>query len=303
MSQPRNRLIFQIVLAFAVITFVGVALIPVISALNNPKSVSGSPTSMSNNAAPVSEQTSNLEDQIRGYEALLQKDPENQADLEGLLEARLRLLSQKKRGEIKTSDIQAVIEPLTKLVKLNPQQTKFAVLLAQAKEQIGDKEGAAQVYRSILTTKPGDMNALQGMVRLQLDQHRPEAAIGLLQDTLSKAASANSIQPHTIDVVGVQVLLSNVYGFQKNYAPAASVLDQAIKQNSQDFRPVLAKAMLLKEQGHNEAAKPLFASALSLAPSQYKDQINKLAEFSPDKTNTLSQPSPDSTDSQAKDKL
>jgi tetratricopeptide (TPR) repeat protein len=222
-----------------------------------------------------------LEDQIRGYESVLQREPENQAALKGLLEVRLTLLSQKKKGEIKPADVQVVIAPLEKLVKLNPQQSEYAVLLAQAKQQIGDPEGAAQVYRSILSTKPGDLKALQGMVRLQLDQQRPEAAIGLLQDTLSNAAQANAIQPGNVDIVAVQILLGDVYSFQKDYPHATNVYDQAMKKNPQDFRPVLAKAMLLKQQGQPEQAKPLFASALTLAPTQYKDVINKLAQLSP----------------------
>ncbi len=49
-----------------------------------------------------------------------------------------------------------------------------------------------------------------------------------------------------------------------------------MKQYPQDFRPVLAKAILLKEQGKINEAKPLFDSALTLAPAQYKDEIKNL---------------------------
>jgi len=280
-SQPGNRRIFQIVLVLAVVAFVGISLIPILTAFNPPKSLSSNVSGMSNSALSSSAQSSTLEDQVRGYESVLQREPENQTALKGLLEARLRLLSQKKRGEVKPSDIQVVIETLEKLVKLNPQQSEYAVLLAQAKQEIGDLEGAAQVYRSILSTKPGDLKALQGMVKLQLAKQRPEAAVGLLQDTISKAAQANSIQPGSVDVVAVQILLGGVYSFQKEYTQADNIYDQAMKQNTQDFRPVLAKAMLLKEQGKYEQAQPLFASASTLAPTQYKDEINKLAQLSP----------------------
>jgi Flp pilus assembly protein TadD len=205
-----------------------------------------------------------------------------------VLQARLQLLSQKGSGEIKPADIQAVIEPLEKLAKLNPEQSEYAVLLAQAKQQIGDKEGAAVAYRSILATRPGDLKALQGMVTLQLNQQRPEAAIGLLQETLSNASQANTIQPGSVDIVAVQVLLGSVHASQKNYSQALSVYDQAIKKDPQDFRPILAKGMLLKEQGKVEEAKPLFDSASALAPAQYKDEINKAAAASPTPTPAVS---------------
>jgi len=264
------------VLAFAVVAFVGVSIIPILTAMNKPQS---SPQNQANgdHKISLSEQKSKLEDQVRGYELVLQKDAENQTALKGLLQARLELLSQKSQGEVKPADIQAVIEPLEKLAKLNPQKSEYGVLLAQAKQQIGDKEGAAQTYRTILTTKPGDLKALQGMVNLQLSEKRPEAAIGLLQESLAAATQANTIQPGSVDVVAVQVLLGSVYAFQKNDTLAISAYDQAIKKDAQDFRPVLAKAMLFKEQGKLDEAKPLFESATALAPAQYKDEINKAA--------------------------
>lgn len=276
MSEPRNRLIVRVILLLAVAAFLGVSLIPILGAFNDSQSGTENNASNSTGVSP-SEQKSNLTDQIRGYESVLQKEPENQTALKGLLQARLQLLSQKGRGEVKPADIQAVIDPLETLAKLNPQQSEYAVLLGQAKQQIGDKEGAAQTYRSILATKPGDLKALQGMVNLQLSEKRPEAAIGILQETLSTAAQANAIQPGSIDVVAVQILLGSVYALQKNDTQAISLYDQAMKKDPQDFRPVLAKAMLFKEQGKAEEAKALFDTATSLAPPQYKDEINKAA--------------------------
>ncbi|OUL30163.1 tetratricopeptide repeat protein [Nostoc sp. 106C] len=275
MSQPRSWIV-KVVLALAVLAFVGISMVPLISAFNNNNTQP--PTQ--NNAStkgnlPSPDQKSKLQDEARGYQLVLQREPENQTALKGLLQARLELLS------IKEGDIQGVIEPLEKLAKLNPEQTEYAVLLAQAKQQIGDKEGAAQAYRSILATKPGDLKALQGMVSLLLSQQRPEAAIGLLQDTLSAAPQANKIQPGSVDTVAVQVLLGTVHASQKRYTQALSAYDQAVKKDPKDFRPILAKAMLLKQQGKVTEAKPLFNTASALAPAQYKDEINKAAEATP----------------------
>ncbi|MBW4673177.1 MAG: tetratricopeptide repeat protein [Desmonostoc geniculatum HA4340-LM1] len=276
MSQPRNRWVVQVILVLAILAFVGVSVIPIFGALNNaPSSSQNNPSTRG--SLTSSDQKSKLEDQVRGYELVLQREPENQTALKGLLEARLQLLSQKEKGSVKPSDIQVVIEPLEKLAKLNPEQSEYAVLLAQAKQQIGDREGAAQAYRSVLDTKPGDLKALQGMVALLMSQQRPEAAIGLLQETLTQAAQANTNQPGSIDTVAVQVLLGSVHASQKRYAQAASAYDQAIKKDPKDFRPVVAKAMLLKQQGKNAQAKPLFDSAAALAPAQYRDEINKAA--------------------------
>ncbi|MDZ8031807.1 tetratricopeptide repeat protein [Nostoc sp. DedSLP04] len=295
MSQPRNRWIVQVVLAVAILAFVGVSVIPIIGAFNNTPPSSQN-TASTRGSSPSADQKSKLEDEARGYEQVLQREPENQTALKGLLQARLQLLSQKDKSEVKPGDIQVVIEPLEKLAKLNPEQSEYSVLLAQAKQQIGDREGAAQAYRSILSTKPGDLKALRGMVALLISQQRPEAAIGLLQETLSNAAQANTIQPGSVDIVAVQVLLGSVHASQKRYAQASSVYDQAIKKDPKDFRPVVAKAMLLKQQGKDADAKHLFDSAVALAPAQYKDGIKKAATASPTPNPVASPaPSPEST--------
>ncbi len=267
MSKGRNKWFVKIVLIVAVIALVGGSMVPIIAAFN--ESQSGNTASSTGNSA--SNQKSKLEDAVRGYEQVLQREPENQTALIGLLENRLQLL------RLGQGDIKGVITPLEKLSKLNPEETRYAVLLAQAKQQIGDKEGAATAYRTVLETKPGDLPALQGMVALLLEQKRPEAAIGLLQESLDKAEKANKIESGSVDTTAVQVLLGNVYAKEKRYAQALSTYDKVIKNDSKDFRPVLAKAMVLKDQGKTEEAQPLFDKAASLAPAQYKDEINRQA--------------------------
>ncbi len=45
-----------------------------------------------------------------------------------------------------------------------------------------------------------------------------------------------------------------------------------------DFRPILAAAIVLKEQGKNQEAQPLFQDALSRAPFAYRQEIQTLAD-------------------------
>ncbi|MCL1463749.1 tetratricopeptide repeat protein [Argonema galeatum] len=216
-----------------------------------------------------------LETQAKGYELVLQRKPEDRTALQGLIDTRLELV------RLGVGSLKDTIEPLEKLAKLNPEQTEYAVLLAQTKQQMGDLEGAATVYRTILESKPADLNALDGLVNLLLDQQRPEAAIGLLQDTLDNASKLNQIKPGTIDEVSIRLMSGRVYAEQQRYDEAIAAYDKAIKGDKDDFRPVLAKAIVLRQQGKNDQAQPLFSSAALLAPAKYKDQINQLASASP----------------------
>ena len=278
MSFNRGRWIINLVLLLALLAFVGISLLPLLSSVlkdSQPPAVAESAPNQNISSAQLAE----LQSQAKGYEMVLTREPDNPTALRGLLEARLQL------GDIKGS-----VEPLEKLAYLNPEQSDYMVLLAQAKQHLGDREVAAQTYRTVLAAKPGNMNALQGLVGLLLEQKRPEAAIGLLQETLKTATQVNPSQPGTIDTTSVQLLLAQVYFNQERYVEAIAIYEEAIKNDPQDFRPVLAKAMVLQKLGKNLEAKQLFTIAANLAPSQYKDQIKQIASAKPAKSSPILSP-------------
>lgn len=258
-----NRWVKTLLLSIAVVAFAGsMVVLPFAGAFQNRTS-NATPADAGNAA---NTRQSELEAQARGYELVLEREPDNTTALEGLLEVRLEM-----------QDIEGAIAPLERLVELNPDQTDYAVLLAQAKQQVGDREGSAQVYREVLSTQPGNMNALQGLVALMIEEERPEAAVGLLEDTLQLADEANQLQPGSVDVVAVQLLLGRVFAETDRFDEALSVYDEAIARDALDFRPVLAKAIILQTLERNNEARPLFEQAAAMAPAQFKDQINQIA--------------------------
>ncbi len=295
MSQARNRWMLYSVLGFVAVAFIGVSFAPLIAAFNNGQSSNEETATVRNTlktSSPAAAQISKLTKDVQFYQRLSQEEPENTAALKRLIEARLQLLS------LKQGDIKAVIEDLEKLVKKTPEQAEYAVLLGQAKQQVGDKEGAAKAFRSALKTKPGDSKVIEAYVSLLLQQKRPQQAISLLKDNLSTAAKANKFEPGSIDVTAVQTLLGSVYAKENRYGEAIAAFDIAIKNDKQDFRPVMAKALLLKQQGKVDEAKPLFTKAAELAPAKYKDEINRQANSTPTptpKASTTETPSSKST--------
>ncbi len=276
--QNKRRGLITVVMVLSLIAFLGFSLVPILDGILKAGQAQNSSTATPTQAASGDKQSELLQAQARGYELVLQREPDNATALQGLLQVRLELLRQG------VGDIKDVVPPLEKLAALNPETSEYGILLAQAKERTGDREGAAQAYRSILAARPGDIKALQGLVNLLLVQERPEAAIGLLQDTLKAAPAQNQAKPESVDVTSVQLILGQVYAVGKRYEEAIAIYDEAAKANPKDFRPILAKAMVLKEQGKNDEAKTLFAKATELAPPNYKDQINQLASDAPKPT-------------------
>ena len=262
MSNKRNRWLSILVMSIGLLAFFGFSVVLPFSGAFQQSQKAAAPPS----PAPGQSPTADLEAQAKGYEMVLQREPENQTALRGLVETRIQ------QGKLDN-----LIDPLQKLAKLNPDQPDYTVLLAQAKQRMGDPEAAAELYRSTLEKHPGSVNALKGLTDLLLAQGRPEAAVSLLQDTIKTADEANKAKPGTVDQGAVQLLLGEVYARQDRFEEAIATYDQVSQANPQDFRPVLGKAIVLKAQGKTSEAAPLFASAQTLAPAQYKDKITELA--------------------------
>lgn len=266
MTLKRDSWLVRGVLILAVAAFVAV---PVLFALNGRSSTRQDTPQ----AQTTADQATKLQGQIDGYTAVLEREPENQTALIGIIEAKIAL-----------GDLEGTVEPLERLANLNPETPEYAIALAQTKQQLGDLEGAAQVYRRVLTQTPGSVPALEGLVALLISQERSEAAIGLLQDTLATADQTNELTPGSVDELSVKLLLGQVYVEQKNYDQALKIYDEAIADaqaaspTQPDFRPTLAKALILQEKGDTAEAATLFDQALALTPTQYKDGVQQLID-------------------------
>jgi len=232
---------------------------------------SSSPTPSSAQTPTTADQTAKLQGTIDGYSAVLEREPDNQTALIGIIEAKIAL-----------QDLEGTVEPLERLASLNPGVAEYSIALAQTKQQLEDLEGAAQVYRQVLTQNPGNVPALEGLVALLISQERTEAAVGLLRDTLATADQNNEINPGSIDALSVKLLLGQVFVEQQKSDDALKIYDEAIADaraispTQPDFRPTLAKGLVLQEKGDTAGAKTLFDEALALAPTQYKDGVQNL---------------------------
>jgi tetratricopeptide (TPR) repeat protein len=251
----RHRWVINLVVAVSLLALTGFSLFPLVNLVLD----GGAAVATESNRLSAA-QTSQIQAQAQGYAQVLQKEPENQVALKGLLDARLQL------GDIKGS-----LLPLEKIAALNPQTPDYTVLLAQTKQYLGDREGATASYRTVLTVQPQNINALQGLVSLLIDAKHPEAAMGMVQAALKTAAA-------TTDTTPIKLLQAQVYLTQQRNADALGIYDSLIETSKEDFRPVLAKALVFKQMGNLTESQSLLTAAVDLAPAEYKDQIEQLAQ-------------------------
>lgn len=70
-----------------------------------------------------------LKEQERGYELVIKREPNNQLALQGLVQTRLQM-----------NDLKGAVEPMEKLVKLNPDNPEYKALLAGIKQRLGSSK-------------------------------------------------------------------------------------------------------------------------------------------------------------------
>lgn len=281
-SNPRRPWVYA-TLGLIVLAFVGIAAVPLIGAFGN----SSAPTTTASTDAPTAAESGDLEDRARGYELVLEREPDNQAALQGLLQIR-----------VEQGRLDEAIPVLEQIADSNPEQLRYRILLAQAQMETGDPEAAEQTFQQALQAEPTSPLAVQALTSLLLSQGREEAAVGEVNKAIA-AAEEEGGEPLT----QLRILLGQVYAQTGENAAAVGVFDELAAANAEDFRPLFYKAVVLARQGRVEEARDLTAQAQTLAPPQYKDQIQQFssaldAELSPP---PASEAAPDATPEVAPD--
>lgn len=270
MAQKKSRRWLTIgILGLSSLVFIGMSIIPLIGGIMSQRSAPPTSTTATPAAnAATSPEAAQKEE--ASYELVLKRNPDDKTALGGLVEARLKLI------QLGVRQPKDVIDPLTKLAKLNPDQILFTTMLAQAQAQAGDLTSAAQTYQSALAKEPTNTEALQGYVFLLLKQQQTAVALDTLQKAVATAKQKNQQQPGSADTLALELLSADVYLAQQKTTAAIALYDRLRKEAPNDFRPAVAKGIVMRNQGKNAEALSLFQTASSLAPAQMKDKIQPL---------------------------
>jgi tetratricopeptide (TPR) repeat protein len=210
-----------------------------------------------------SDQIATLQTQVQNAEKLLLGQPDNQEALKSVVSAKLQL-----------ADIRGTIGSLEKLATLNPDVPEYAVLAGQSHQYLGERDAAVLSYRKALLTNPHNIAALQGLASLLVDGNKPEAAIGIVQESIKTPIPTGK----NADTTALRLLLAQIYVSQNRQNDALPIYDELIQTDGQDFRPLLAKSLVLRKMGNSSDAQALIEKAIDVAPAQYKDQLQTMAK-------------------------
>lgn len=122
-DMDRKQLQRLVILIFG-LAFIGSTGFAIVGSLFNRNNTTTDPAT--NTVAPsVAEQ---LEAQARGYAKVLEREPENETALSGLVQTSLQ-----------TGDLEAAIPPLQKLIELYPEDTQLTNLLTEIEAQLAQQ--------------------------------------------------------------------------------------------------------------------------------------------------------------------
>ena len=141
-QQPRNRWLLSIVLVVGAIAFIGFSLLPLFQSGFQPSQPS-TDAAPAVNQTPLGEQKSKLAAEARDYEVVLQQEPDNQAALRGLVDARIKL-----------GDLEGAIAPLEKLIALEPTDFNPVLVKALVLQQQGKTEQAKPLFEKAAALAP-----------------------------------------------------------------------------------------------------------------------------------------------------
>lgn len=155
MSQSTSQKpIHRILIILSIVSFLGSTAFGVASLYGSPTQ---QPTKQDAGTASATKSAdAQLQAQERGYELVLQREPENQVALQGLVQVRIQM-----------NNLKGAIEPMEKLVKLNPEDQVALEKLAQIHILRRDAKGAVEPLEKLVKLNPDNANYKEALAKVK----------------------------------------------------------------------------------------------------------------------------------------
>lgn len=146
---------------------------------------------------------------------------------------------------------------LERLADQDPDRWSLRLLLAELRRDQRDPRGAERELRQLLSQRPDQVEALQLQALLQLESGRGAEAQSQLEEAFQRATKP-VLKPEALPI---GLLLANVQQQRGLQSQAEAALLQLAVTFPADPRPLLARALLQREQGNAGGAQQSLADA------------------------------------------
>jgi tetratricopeptide (TPR) repeat protein len=207
-----QRIAKGIVFIIAPLALLGLSVAPFLSMLQN------NPAATSSQQLPEER----IQAEIEGYEAVLEREPENITALQGLVNLTLQ-----------TNDMERAIPALTKLQELQPEEPTYPVLLARLQMEQGNYTEAITLLEAQLAEDPESFSLKTGLASVYAQAGQVDQAIQIYDELIAEDTS--NFNP----ILGKAVALSQQLQNQEAQQEAQELFARAIELAPPDQRPQL----------------------------------------------------------------
>ena len=181
------------------------------------------------------------------------------------LDERGLMQSNRLRGESKSTAALSGMALIKGQVQSNPRDWRWSLLLARAQLRQGDREAAAITLKRLETLHPNRLQvmALRGL--LSVESGRSLAAVDQMTQQFKKS---------TTQRLPLGLLLADLHRLNGDLSAARSLFEQLIKDNPKRIEPLLALALLKRDQGQGDQAIALLNQSVRLGGDGPLNQNN-----------------------------
>lgn len=155
-------------------------------------------------------------------------------------------------------------------VALNPRDWRWSVLLARAQLSQGDRQAAAITLKRLQTLHPNRLEVISLNSLLSLETGSVQPALDQVSQLFQQSAPKQRLE--------LGLLLADLHRQDGNVKAAASTYERLIKDDPSRVEPLLALALLNRDQGNGNQALALLSQAERLGDDE-RLQPNNLSSI------------------------
>ena len=151
-------------------------------------------------------------------------------------------------------------------VESNPRDWRWSLLLARVQLGQGDRQAAAITLKRLETLHPNRLQVIALSGLLSVESRRPQAAVDQVNRQFKQSASTQRL--------ALGLLLADLHRLNGDLPASESLYEQLIKNNPNRIEPLMALALLKRDQGQGDQAIALLNRAARLGGDGRLNQNN-----------------------------